>query len=182
MGWQIWLLIFLIVIFGMTGALMVIYQRTRPAVPKLREGEPGFEREKRLFTLYQNLEDMMDGFDAYIEQTRAEFEAERIELLRGREEIARMHANILAISARLEEYEGAARQSLPQVQPPASVDAPPQGVPTPAAPARTFSGPQPHQADVLDLYSRGQNVEQIAKTLGISRNEAALTLWVAREG
>lgn len=181
MLWQIWLLIFLIVIFGMIAALILIYQRSRPAVPKLREGDRGFERENRLFTLYQNLEDMMDGFDAYIEQTRAEFEAERIELLRGREEIARMHANILAVSARLEEREAAARQSLPKAQPSAPPDVP-GDPPQPAAPAPVYSGPRPHQADVLDLYSRGQSVEQIAETLGISRNEAALTLWVAREG
>lgn len=100
----IWALVFILVTFGAIAGLIVIYQRSkRASSATLQPGDRGFEREAKIFTLYQNLEDMLDGFDAYVEETRTTFEMEKVELLREREEIARMHASVLAISTKMEQ-------------------------------------------------------------------------------
>lgn len=169
MPWQGWLLIFLIIPFIMIAVLIVVYQRSKPSSPKLQEGDRGFERENKIFTLYQNLEDMMDGFDKYIEETRAEFESERIELMRQREEIARMHANIMAITNRLEQRAGEIPQAIPD-----AIGTPEPETSSSQAPRR-FAGSMRH-AQVEVLYEQGKNVEEIAKELRIARSEAALTL------
>lgn len=96
----LWFVAFISVIGLVVGVLMVVYYKMRSAAPKknaLKEGDVGFERENRLFQLYQNIEDMVDGFDSYVEETRAALEMERVEFLREKEEITRLHTQVIAL-------------------------------------------------------------------------------------
>lgn len=49
-------------------ALIFWFKKTPRATPPRKEAEELAEKEGKLFRLYQNLEDMMDSFEAYVEQ------------------------------------------------------------------------------------------------------------------
>lgn len=55
-------------------ALLFWYKRTPKARLPRKEAEQLAEKEAKLFKLYQNLEDMMDSFESYVEQQTAHIE------------------------------------------------------------------------------------------------------------
>ena len=79
-------------VFLLAALLLWFYKRT-PRSQKKRE-EKSFEREAKLFKLYQNIEDLMDGFEEYVEELQSSFRLESGEIKRRVEALETQHAAI----------------------------------------------------------------------------------------
>ncbi len=173
-------LVFVVVVCACIGGLIVLYFRSKknaPGAPK--EGDRGFERENRLFALFQNIEDMMDGFESYVQETRASLEMERIEFLREKEEITRMHARMMALLQQFREEVEAARSDVPEAAPPAAQPAPePEPEPAPALPEPAVQPSSARAQSIWTMHLEGKSVSDISRELGIAYTEVSLTLKV----
>ncbi len=177
---MVWVLIFIIVLFALIGGLIVLYFHSKGRAAKaggpLKEGDVGFERENRLFSMFQNIEDMMDGFESYAEETRQALEMEKIEFLREKEEITRMHARVSALLQQFrEEIDEALRQKEMFIPPPPEV---PEPDPEPAIPAPLVQPASARAVSIWGLYCEGRRADEIARELGIAMSEVNLTLKV----
>ncbi len=76
---------FAVFVFLLAALLIWFYKRT-PRSQKKRE-EKSFEREAKLFKLYQNIEDLMDGFEEYVEELQSSFRLESGEVKRLRDKL-----------------------------------------------------------------------------------------------
>ena len=188
------------------GGLMVVYYKAKaPSSSAPREGDRGFEREARLFQLFQNIEDMMDGFDSYVEETQAALEMEKIEFLREKEEITRMHAQVLALLGQFREEVQRASETVRQdaldghspmgsVSPSAreeqdsakaqaaSVSAAPKVPERPALPMPVTEPVGARAVSIWNLYCEGKTSADIARELGMSQTEVGLTLKLLTGG
>ncbi len=84
--------LFAVFVFLLAALLIWFYKRT-PRSQKKRE-EKSFEREAKLFKLYQNIEDLMDGFEEYVEELQSSFRLESGEVKRRVEALETQHAHI----------------------------------------------------------------------------------------
>ena len=157
---------------------------------KAREIEKtGFEKEQKLFTLYQNVEDMLASFEEYVEETQSETDKTITEMQKILQEVKRLAASLQVGSADSEAAEPVAvavqihdesavqrTESLHLVAPmPLKI---PDEARKPASPpklSRTGS-------KVLELRANGLEQNEIAKQLGISVREVSLAMKIAGAG
>ncbi len=135
---------FAVFVFLLAALLIWFYKRT-PRSQKKRE-EKSFEREAKLFKLYQNIEDLMDGFEEYVEELQNSFRLESGEVKRRVEALETQHAHIRhalrELSARASEprtpYEA---QPEPFLEPQEPYEAQPGLFLAPEAPYEERQGP-----------------------------------------
>jgi hypothetical protein len=172
--------IFAIFVFILLCALLFIYKRyiSQPKGKKTppAEGEGGEAargREERLFKLYQNMEDMMDGFEAYIEDTRDQMESVKRQMQQQSDGLGEM-------LKRVEAAEAGARAALAAMRagdrPETKKEAAPAVEVKPAATPAGGKRSSHHDA-VKELLGRGMTVEQIAQKLELSINEVRLIVY-----
>jgi hypothetical protein len=172
--------LFAVFIFILLCALLYIYKRyiSQPKGKKEspadgESGEAARGREERLFKLYQNMEDMMDGFEAYIEDTRDQMESVKRQMQQQSDGLGEM-------LKRVEAAESGARAALAAMRagdrPEIKKEAAPVAVekPVDAPPGGKRSS---HHDAVKELLARGMTVEQIAQKLELSINEVRLIVY-----
>lgn len=194
--------VFLLVCAG----IWLVGRLVRPSGGK-QKGEKqkvSYDKEQRLFQLYQNIEDMLAGFEEYVEEARAETERSKAE-----------------ISALLEKAAHRTDRSGAQQETPADDAAPapaaePASVPRPSAVVRAAyragskvaqsADPEPEEPDetvpeppagaepfpeaaeknmkpgerVAALAERGLDKTQIAQQLGMSIREVTLAMKIKK--
>jgi hypothetical protein len=149
-------------VFILVCLAILLYARVvRPAKQK---GDTGVEKEKRLFKLYQNLEDMMNGIEEYVEEARKE-------IAQDREKI-----NGLLLEAVRIQKEALVQEQKPREEVPSKEAVPPVPVEEPPA-AKLPRGIRKNEM-VLTMKKEGMDDDKIAKELGISRGEVALILGI----
>jgi predicted transposase YdaD len=169
--------VFTLFVFILLCALLYIYKRFI-AQPRGKQAtgagsEDGKDKEERLFKLYQNMEEMMDNFEAYMEDTREQVESVKRQLLEQAE-------GINGMLKRVEAAEAGARAAMASMR---AADKPePRGEPAPARSAeRAAPAGSPRrggkQEAVQDLLGKGMTVEQIAQKLELSINEVRLIVY-----
>ena len=166
--------IFAAFIFLLLCALLFLYRRF-VVLPKGKKADAeteaqGKEKEERLFRLYQNIEEMMDNFEGYIEDTR-----EQMDSMKGQME--RQQSAIEELIRRAEATEARAQSTLDGMhaadrhQPKAELNQQVQEK-YPVEPGRKGK-----QDAVRDLLNKGMTVEQIAQKLELSINEVKLVVY-----
>jgi hypothetical protein len=173
--------VFSIFVFVLLCALLFIYRRFI-AQPKGRKSPPAGgeegdastdkEREERLFKLYQNMEDMMDNFEAYIEDTRDQMESVKRQMQQQADGMADM-------LKRVEAAEAGARSVLAALRAGDKPEPRKEAVPvdkTEAPPAAKGRRNGRNDA-VKELLEKGMTVEQIAQQLELSINEVRLIVY-----
>lgn len=161
-----------------------------------------YEKEQRLFTLYQNVEDTLSSFEEFAEETKKETQA----TLQKAEELLE---EAKRLSAQMNDAKTITPQPVPQRTPARGVrwsepyeddaetppemvmeepkhEAPPRSSYRPAAPARDeeerpADPPLKTNEKILLLSAQGLSVTEIAKTLGISVREVTLAQDLARK-
>lgn len=187
---------FAIFIFLLAAALVALVKHTPRSIKK-RE-DKSFEREAKLFRLYQNIEDLMDGFEEYVEELKRDLRKEtenlthRVETLEAQfgvlrraaeEEARRKPERAVAVSAAPK----AALKLFPAMSPAANALKKPALIetkkrPEQSAPPAKEAKPQLNRNQkVMLLYAEGFPPGQIAKELGLSQNEVALVLQVEKK-
>lgn len=166
--------LFAFYIFVLISLLLLIVLRIVSAQKGRRaatEEEAGREKEKeeRLFRLYQNIEEMMDNFEGYIEDTRAQMETMKTE-------IQQQAASMNELLARVESTEASARTAVAAIKIPEKRE-PGNESRKDAKPAEEPAKRGTHQEAVRELLSKGQTVEQIARKLELSINEVRLIVY-----
>lgn len=152
-----------------------------------------YEKEQRLFTLYQNVEDMMSGFEEYAEETKKDTEAALSKAVQMLEEIRQLSKEI--------------KSTKPGPEPAVLRESPPRGIRwneqqetqaskqvTEPVQRAAYRPPRPDDAEVEEqaaplktnekihlLNAQGFNATEIAKTLGISVREVTLALEMLRK-
>jgi len=133
-----------------------------------------FEKEQRLFALYQNIEDMLAGFEEYVEEARQQADGQAEKMRAMLDETRRLA--------------GAAPEA------PAEAAAPVASPKTPEAPApdvpdelearktveRPKKAPEKMSGKIGVLAAQGRDVGEIAKTLGISIRQVELAIEMLR--
>lgn len=124
---------------------------------KKREDKSSYEKEQRLFQLYQNVEDMMTSFEEYVEEAKNELNQTIAEasLLLGK-------ANNINSSIKMDVKNSEEVENLPQN-------------PTQTRASSVNKNPNAISKEmILDLKDEGMDEDEIAKELGISRREVSL--------
>ncbi len=101
-------------VFLLAALLVWFYKRT-PRSQRKRE-EKSFEREVKLFKLYQNIEDLMDGFEAYVEELQRTLGQDSEDIKRRVEALEAQHA-ALRHALRIigaQSAQAAAQESVPE--------------------------------------------------------------------
>ncbi len=166
-----------------------LFGRVLKKSKKAREIEKtGFEKEKKLFTLYQNVEDMLASFEEYVEETQSETDKTITEMQKILQEVKRLAASLQVGSAAIEAAEPVAvaethdestvqrTESLHLVAPmPLKISDEARKPASPPKLSRTGS-------KVLELRANGLEQNEIAKQLGISVREVSLAMKIAGAG
>mgnify|MGYP000988992546 FL=1 len=165
---------------------------------KDRGSKSSYEKEQRLFTMYQNLEDMLAGFEELAEETRKSTE----EALKRSEQALRQ-ASEMVEEARSLSRQPEAAETPAQVEEPRGVlrsgqnDAP-EPEPEQQKPEQVWEEPAPEPVQKEEdsgqvssplkmnekirlLSAQGLQPVEIAKTLGISVREVTLALELGRK-
>lgn len=176
MGGEIY--IYSIFVFILICVLLLIYRglillpKNRKAAAAEEESANDKEKEERLFRLYQNIEEMMDNFEAYIEETREQFEAAKADMQQQaaviNDLIKRVEATEANAKAAVAVMHSAERLAEQKKEPQAAAG----GVPA-DEPGRRASRPDA----VRELLAKGLTVEQIAQKLELSINEVRLVVY-----
>lgn len=154
-----------------------------------------YEKEQRLFTLYQNVEDMMTGFEEYAEQTKQDTDAALGRVVHMLEEIRQLSKELKGMKAAAEPaVQGAiprgVRWNEPQNEPATLQPEMPEPVqraasmPVHSEGARTdekAAPPLKTNEKIKLLNAQGFSATEIAKTLGISVREVTLALDMLRK-
>lgn len=154
-----------------------------------------YEKEQRLFTLYQNVEDMMTGFEEYAEQAKQDTDAALGKVVHMLEEIRQLSKELKGMKAAAEpDVQGAIPRGVQWNEPQNEPVTLQPGIPEPVQ--RVAS--RPMQADgtrtdekavpplktnekIKLLNAQGFSATEIAKTLGISVREVTLALDMLRK-
>jgi hypothetical protein len=167
--------VFVVFIFILICALLYIYKRFI-AQPRGKQttgagSEDGNEKEERIFKLYQNMEEMMDNFEAYMEDTREQVESVKRQLMEQAD-------GINGMLMRVEAAEAGARAAMASMR---AADKPePHGEPARSADRTAPAGPTKRgsrQDAVQEFLGKGMTVEQIAQKLELSINEVRLIVY-----
>lgn len=148
-------------IFVLVGLLIVLYrflgapQRRSRADQDARD-QADHARQERLFKLYQNIEDMMDNFEGYLEQSREQMQSDRAQM---EEQIAQVRAlceRAEAVGGRLDR--AVHRENEQQM------------------PATVTEGQRRNQV-VRTMLDQGMTTEEIARAMDVSINEIKLIAY-----
>lgn len=151
--------VFAFFIFILVCLAIIFYAKiVRPS--KAKE-DSSTDKEKKLFKLYQNLEDMMNGIEEYVEEARKEIDE-------SKSKMAALLEKAMQIQKKLHE------QKPPED--PKRKDAPKSKEETPAKTLRNMN-----KNDLVRyLRQEGLDDEKIAKELEISRGEVSLILGMKK--
>ncbi len=154
------------------------YKKTPRPVSPAQTQEKLFEREARLLRMYQNLEDLMDSFESYVEEEQGKIAAERKAV-----EEAGAQARVVWDDVRKRALEQPTR-----VNPPRAASAAP-AKPESAKPdpgeviAAQDNAPRPplrprsqKRERVLSLHEQGMTPEDISREMGIAMAEVMLII------
>ncbi|MGI5918321.1 MAG: hypothetical protein ACOX8N_01485 [Christensenellales bacterium] len=160
---------------------------------KNKDSKTSYEKEQRLFTMYQNLEDMLAGFEELAEETRKSTE----EALKKSEQALRQASEMVEearrLSRQLETAETAAQPEEPRGVLWSEQPRVPESEPEQQKPEQVWEAPAPKPAQKAEdsgqvssplkinekirlLSAQGLAPVEIAKTLGISVREVTLVL------
>jgi DNA-binding NarL/FixJ family response regulator len=167
---------FSIFVFAMLCALIIIWWRLviRPRgrnAASAQDEAASKEKEERLFRLYQNIEEMMDNFEAYIEDAREEVDSVKRQMQLQAEGINDM-------IKRVEVAEAGARESLAAMR---AKDEPEHAKKKDAVaeePAEAPAGKHGTKRErIRELLDRGMTPVQIARKMELSVNEVKLIAY-----
>ncbi|MDL2220621.1 hypothetical protein LJC55_03035 [Eubacteriales bacterium OttesenSCG-928-N14] len=146
------------------------------------------EKERRLFRIYQNLEDMMQGMEEYVEESKIELQTQREQINAMMEKAeaivksAKVNADTIAVNNALQAASAAKQESTA-----AKVDI--SAIAPPEQPKRKRGRPPKNRPVIADRGPGGQTYERvqqlnrlsmpeedIAKQLSLSRGEVSLML------
>jgi hypothetical protein len=167
--------VFLLICTG----LWIFGRGSRSGKKNNKDNKSAYEKEQRLFTLYQNVEDMLGSFEEFAVETKKETE----ETLK---KAARLLEEAKGLSAELDSLRRAAEQSEKTAAVQESPDAPlPETVkPDGKRPAPALAGseaPLRINEKIALLDAQGLGATDIAKTLGISVREVTLAFDMIRK-
>jgi len=153
---------------------------------KTKDDRSSYEKEQHLFTLYQNVEDMLNSFEELADETKKGTEEALKKAEEMMEEARRLSAQIKAAgepTASFPEKPKGVQWSVDQDEPQpeqAPMWEPPQK-PAPATEDANLSGPPLKMNEkILLLSAQGLGATEIAKTLGVSVREVTLALELGR--
>lgn len=151
-------------VFILLCVLIFLYNRSRR--PKKSESDAIAEKEKRLFKLYQNLEDMMNGIEDYVEEARAG-------IAKDREAVSAMEAKIQQV---YEAYKSGMQAKVEEEVKQKSKEK------AETSEKHEFKAPNNVSKNELVrfLKDEGLSEDKIAKELGISKGEVALILGIKK--
>ncbi len=176
-------------VFLLVSVTIWLLSRVLRKSKKAREiDKASFDKEQKLFTLYQNVEDMLASFEEYVEETQSEADKNIGEMKRMLEEVKQLAETLKTGSAPVEIKEPVNvvkekheepvvewTESLHLVAPvPLKIPDQPK---RPAALKMSRTGSR-----VLELRANGMDQNQIAKHLGISIREVSLAMKIAGAG
>ncbi len=139
-----------------------------------KKGEEIKQKEQRLFLLFENLEEMMDDMEGYVQTVRDEFSLDRVKM-------DEMLVQMEQFKSIMEEQ----KQQPPQPEKPKSKRGRPRKNPADAMPKDEPTRPvlvKSKQERVHELMALGLKEEGIAKTLGISKGEVSLIMGMQKQG
>ena len=162
---------------------------------KGKDDKTAYEKEQRLFTLYQNVEDMMSGFEEYAEQTKQDTDAALGKVVHMLEEMRQLSKELKGMKA---SAEPAAQGAIPRgVRWNETQNEPVTLQPEMPEPVQRASNRPAHADDAMKdektapplktnekiklLNAQGFSATEIAKTLGISVREVTLVLDMLRK-
>ena len=130
---------------------------------KKKKDKGSFEKEQRLFKLYQNVEDMLVSFEEYAEEAKA-----------GMDECLKQAQALIESTQNAAKPKAASRRaSTPK---PVSEKTP--EVKNPRSSSKSAQA-KPKAAELIPEYlNKGMNKEEIAKALGISSREVSLIMEI----
>ena len=142
----------------------VLWIASRVIQSRKRDDKSSYEKEQRLFKLYQNIEDMMNSFEEYVEEVKREINESMAKDLSGLEETRNTSAKANAdIDNRMETL----TQSIikPKVEP-----------------SDVLNEKQTEQIveSISKLANEGIGEEQIAKELGVSSRQVSLIMKIKK--
>ena len=149
--------IFAFYVFILVCAVIWLYGRVTHAEKK--NDKSSYEKEQRLFKMYQNIEDMLSSFEEYTEEAKAEIDErlKQAEALIGKMESAESTGNAPARTRKTVSSAAVAEKK------------------------KTKSASEKRQNRVITQYiDKGMDKEEIAKALGISSREVALVMEIKK--
>ncbi len=169
-------------VFVLVCAGLWFYGRVSRSGRKNKGDKSAYEKEQRLFTLYQNVEDMLGSFEEFAEETKKE-------TAQTLKKAALLLEEAKGLSAELKSLRQAAQQNNKTADAQPAAAAP---LPETARPDQKPSAPAPDAAAVTEaplkinekialLDAQGLGATDIAKTLGISVREVTLALDMIRK-
>ena len=151
-------------VFVLLCAVVLLYARLKK--PAKQEENPLSEREKKLFTLYQHLEDMMNSIEEYVEDARKKIQQDKDEITTLCARMEKAHEKIRPEAPR-EAEEKPAQEAKPQRKEKAAL---------------SLAGSLSKSEMVKKLKEEGYDEDGIARELEISRGEVALILGINKNG
>jgi hypothetical protein len=155
--------LFAFFVFVLAAVLIVLYRQLGAPQRKAQADEAARsqgerERQERLFRLYQNIEEMMDSFEGYLEQSREQMQAEHARMEEQIAEVRALCDRAEALGERLDhaEAQGSAAQAH-------AAAAEPEG--------------QRRADTVRTMLDQGKTPEQIARAMDVSINEIKLIVY-----
>lgn len=151
--------IFALYVFLLACGVIWFYGRVMRADKK--KDKEGYEKEQRLFRMYQNIEDMLGGFEEYAEEAKAAIEEslKRAEALMGR------------AGEGAENRPGREHTPSPPIYEIVKVNAAQKN------PVNISEKPKRKIDELIPQYTaKGMDKEEIAKALGISSREVSMIM------
>ena len=134
-----------------------------------KKDKSSYEKEQRLFQMYQNIEDMLGSFEEYAEEAKADIE----ERLKQAE--ALINGVQSAPQNRPENHRAVGSYSKPVPEERVEMTLPKKNI------RSTSDKPKNKMEDLIPQYlAKGMSKEEIAKVLGISSREISLIMEIKK--
>ncbi len=182
--------LFVTYVFLLLSVTIWLLGRVLKKSKKAREiDKASYEKEQKLFTLYQNVEDMLASFEEYVEETQNEADKNMAEMKRMLEDVKQLAQTLKTGSSPAENKEPAVMAPMEKQEEPAAERieslhlVAPVPLKIPDQPARPVAYKMSRTGSrVLELRANGMDQNQIAKHLGISIREVSLAMKIAGAG
>ena len=156
--------VFAFFIFVLVCLVIVVYAKM--ARPAKSRNDVNNDKEKRLYKLYQNLEDMMNSIEEYVEEARKDIAQDKEKISELLEKAVQLQKDITAQDVK------SAEDTSPKVV---------KEVVTPNDEPGTKTLRNMKKNDLVwYMKQEGLDDDKIAKELGISRGEVALILGIKK--
>ena len=160
---------YLFALFVFTLAVLVIIIGKKVKGSKEKYSESIAEKEKRIFKLYQSLEDMISGAVEFIEEAKQEVAKDKKDTAESLKKANELIAKLKEQTEKIEKIKESNDEMSAQ-------NADRQGYNKPVLISKEMS----KNEKVLLLRKEGQNIEQISKVLGMSQGEVRLIIGLNR--